>query len=123
MVRLLRRGVYPEPKCKDSSQQHLQSTMSSRKHSRSLQKAGLSSPAMACGVRKPRLSIYFNSTVNCEHLVILSVNSVKQSDTKCHSEPCPEQRQRSGEESQSDCLVVSLLAMTFQRCHSELNAK
>ena len=49
---------------------------------------------------------------HCEHIhgacaeetEVLSVNSVKQSDTKCHSE-C-------SEESQWDCFVASLLAMT-----------
>ncbi len=53
---------------------------------------------------------------------MLGVNSVKQSDTKCHSEPCPERRRRSGEESKWDRFVAEfilsgaegLLAMTVE---------
>ncbi len=51
-------------------------------------------------------------TVIANTFASLSVNSVKQSDMKCHSEYFALAQYRLREESQSDCFVASLLAKT-----------
>jgi len=39
-------------------------------------------------------------------------SATKQSDTKFHSEPCPEPSRRSSEESQTDCFTEFTLSLT-----------
>jgi len=65
----------------------------------------MKNPAASCKVSAFKQT--FSSVIARSNSHTLSTGSVtKQSDTECHSEPCPEPSRRSSEESQRDCFPL-----------------